>query len=220
MGSTLDGPAQKRLLTRSSSEVPRTRRRALSSWLGRPVTADRDRRGRRGRPGRGLRSPRPGRRAGRRLLDGAARAAHRAAPPRLRGPLRAGPGRPAAPPAARHGDGLGRARAVGRQRDGQHRRLCLSELAGRPPPPTDGDLADADATILPSPPSFRHEFAASLLEFALMDQALEARPAAPDQDPLRGRGQEARLVAPVRPEQRIARMAGLGVVRRMRHAFM
>ena len=28
------------------------------------------------------------------------------------------------------------------------------------------------AQLLPSPPSFRHEFAASLLEFALMDQAL------------------------------------------------
>jgi len=42
-------------------------------------------------------------------------------------------------------------------------------------PRSDGDLADADAdaTILPSPPSFRHEFAGSLLEFALMDQALE-----------------------------------------------
>ena len=33
--------------------------------------------------------------------------------------------------------------------------------------------SDADATILPSPPSFRHEFAGSLLEFALMDQALQ-----------------------------------------------
>jgi chemotaxis protein CheC len=40
-------------------------------------------------------------------------------------------------------------------------------------PRTDGDLVDADATILPSPPSFRHEFAGSLLQFALMDQALE-----------------------------------------------
>jgi chemotaxis protein CheC len=30
------------------------------------------------------------------------------------------------------------------------------------------------AEIVPSPPSFRHEFAASLLEFALMDQAIES----------------------------------------------
>ena len=31
---------------------------------------------------------------------------------------------------------------------------------------------DSAATILPSPPSFRHEFAGSLLEFALMEQAI------------------------------------------------
>ena len=32
-----------------------------------------------------------------------------------------------------HDDGLGRARAIGRQGDGQHRRLRLCQLAGRPP---------------------------------------------------------------------------------------
>jgi len=39
-------------------------------------------------------------------------------------------------------------------------------------PRSDAEPVDADASILPSPPSFRHEFAGSLLEFALMDQAL------------------------------------------------
>lgn len=33
---------------------------------------------------------------------------------------------------------------------------------------------DGNEPLLPSPPTFRHEFAASLLEFALMDQAMEA----------------------------------------------
>jgi chemotaxis protein CheC len=32
---------------------------------------------------------------------------------------------------------------------------------------------EAEGAMLPSPPTFRHEFAASLLEFALMDQAME-----------------------------------------------
>ena len=41
-------------------------------------------------------------------------------------------------------------------------------------PRSDEEPADADATILPSPPSFRHEFAGSLLEFALMGQALKS----------------------------------------------
>ncbi|AGA24755.1 chemotaxis protein CheC, inhibitor of MCP methylation [Singulisphaera acidiphila] len=31
-----------------------------------------------------------------------------------------------------------------------------------------------ETPLLPSPPTFRHEFAASLIEFALMDQAMEA----------------------------------------------
>jgi chemotaxis protein CheC len=47
----------------------------------------------------------------------------------------------------------------------------LNSLAARLPR-SDEEPADADATILPSPPSFRHEFAGSLLEFALMGQAL------------------------------------------------
>jgi chemotaxis protein CheC len=34
--------------------------------------------------------------------------------------------------------------------------------------------AAADASLLPGPPSFRHEFAASLLQFALMDQAMQS----------------------------------------------
>ena len=48
----------------------------------------------------------------------------------------------------------------------------LNSLAAQLPR-SDGEATDADATILPSPPSFRHEFAGSLLEFALMDQALQ-----------------------------------------------
>ncbi|WP_435018269.1 chemotaxis protein CheC [Tundrisphaera sp. TA3] len=40
-------------------------------------------------------------------------------------------------------------------------------------PRSDNDPDGVDAAIQPSPPSFRHEFAGSLLEFALMDQALE-----------------------------------------------
>jgi chemotaxis protein CheC len=47
----------------------------------------------------------------------------------------------------------------------------LNSLAARLPR-SDREPPDADATILPSPPSFRHEFAGSLLEFALMEQAL------------------------------------------------
>ncbi len=48
----------------------------------------------------------------------------------------------------------------------------LNSLAAQLPPGLD-EPADADATILPSPPAFRHEFAGSLLEFALMEQALK-----------------------------------------------
>ena len=48
----------------------------------------------------------------------------------------------------------------------------LNSLASQLPR-SDEEPADADATILPSPPSFRHEFAGSLLEFALMEQALK-----------------------------------------------
>jgi chemotaxis protein CheC len=48
----------------------------------------------------------------------------------------------------------------------------LNSLASQLPRP-DGEPLDADGTLLPSPPTFRHEFAGSLLEFALMDQALK-----------------------------------------------
>lgn len=48
----------------------------------------------------------------------------------------------------------------------------LNSLAAQLPR-SDDEPRDADARILPSPPSFRHEFAGSLLEFALMDQALQ-----------------------------------------------
>lgn len=41
-------------------------------------------------------------------------------------------------------------------------------------PLTASDPAGLEEPLLPSPPAFRHEFAASLLEFALMDQAMEA----------------------------------------------
>ena len=45
----------------------------------------------------------------------------------------------------------------------------LNSLADQLPPGDEG----AGGSILPSPPSFRHEFAGSLLEFALMEQALQ-----------------------------------------------
>jgi chemotaxis protein CheC len=48
----------------------------------------------------------------------------------------------------------------------------LNSLAGHLPRSLE-ENDDADSTILPSPPSFRHEFAGSLLEFALMGQALK-----------------------------------------------
>jgi chemotaxis protein CheC len=46
----------------------------------------------------------------------------------------------------------------------------LNSLAAHLPGLTPGD----SSAIVPSPPEFRHEFAASLLEFALMDQAAES----------------------------------------------
>jgi chemotaxis protein CheC len=48
----------------------------------------------------------------------------------------------------------------------------LNSLAEHLPPSPGGPL-DPEGTIFPSPPGFRHEFAGSLLEFALMDQALK-----------------------------------------------
>jgi chemotaxis protein CheC len=46
----------------------------------------------------------------------------------------------------------------------------LNSLAGHLPALT-GETGSHTASLLPGPPGFRHEFAASLLEFALMDQA-------------------------------------------------
>ena len=112
---------------------------ALSKWLGREVRlAVSD--GRAGRAGRGRRAARPARDPGRRLRHGADRPAHRLAPPGLRGPLGPGAGRPAAAPADRHDHGLGRARAVGRQGDDQHRRLRVRQRPGRAP--AGGDASD------------------------------------------------------------------------------
>ena len=48
----------------------------------------------------------------------------------------------------------------------------LNSLAAQLPRSNE-EPADAIATILPSPPSFRHEFAGSLLEFAVMEQAIK-----------------------------------------------
>ncbi|WZP00218.1 chemotaxis protein CheC [Isosphaeraceae bacterium EP7] len=48
----------------------------------------------------------------------------------------------------------------------------LNSLAVMLPRPREGS-SDAAAGIIPSPPSFRHEFAGSLLEFALMEQACQ-----------------------------------------------
>lgn len=39
-------------------------------------------------------------------------------------------------------------------------------------PALESDSGDSIGSLLPGPPGFRHEFAASLLEFALMDQAM------------------------------------------------
>lgn len=47
----------------------------------------------------------------------------------------------------------------------------LNSLASHLPDPR-GRARDGDATLSPSPPDFRHEFAGSLLQFALMEQAL------------------------------------------------
>jgi chemotaxis protein CheC len=47
----------------------------------------------------------------------------------------------------------------------------LNALAAHLPAPPAPAPAEA-AALVPSPPTFRHEFAASLLQFALMDQAL------------------------------------------------
>jgi chemotaxis protein CheC len=48
----------------------------------------------------------------------------------------------------------------------------LNSLAAHLPLPGDGDVVASPAALLPSPPRFRHEFAGSLLEFALMEQAI------------------------------------------------
>ena len=48
----------------------------------------------------------------------------------------------------------------------------LNSLAVHLPLSDDGDDGARAATLLPSPPTFRHEFAGSLLEFALMEQAI------------------------------------------------
>ena len=47
----------------------------------------------------------------------------------------------------------------------------LNSLATQLPPAL-AEASNAEASILPSPPTFRHEFAGSLLQFALMEQAL------------------------------------------------
>ncbi len=47
----------------------------------------------------------------------------------------------------------------------------LNSLATHLPLP--GDTRPGAAAVVPSPPTFRHEFAGSLLQFALMDQAIQ-----------------------------------------------
>jgi chemotaxis protein CheC len=51
----------------------------------------------------------------------------------------------------------------------------LNSLSAHLPLPADpaGTGIGSSATIVPSPPTFRHEFAGSLLEFTLMEQAVE-----------------------------------------------
>ena len=48
----------------------------------------------------------------------------------------------------------------------------LNSLAAHLPLPAGGEAGPGGGAIVPSPPSFRHEFAGSLLEFALMEQAI------------------------------------------------
>jgi chemotaxis protein CheC len=48
----------------------------------------------------------------------------------------------------------------------------LNSLAAHLPVPPEAIGARAEPALIPSPPEFRHEFAGSLLEFALMDQAM------------------------------------------------
>jgi chemotaxis protein CheC len=47
----------------------------------------------------------------------------------------------------------------------------LNSLAAHLPPLAD-ESGSSNGSLLPGPPGFRHEFAASLLQFALMDQAM------------------------------------------------
>ena len=98
----------------------------------------------------------------------------RSDPAGLRGPLGPGPGRPAAAPAARDVDVLGRARAVGRQGDDQHRRLRLPQRAGGPPPARRPAAGRERAAASRRRRRSATSSPASLLEFALMDQAMEA----------------------------------------------
>ena len=108
-------------------------------------------------------------------------------------------------------DGLGRAGAVGRQGDDQHRRLRVCQCPGAPTCRRAGGQGTADAgELVPTPPSFLHEFAGSLLEFALMEQALELDQVLLIRSEFAGgpAGPEPQLDAALHPEPRCARRAG------------
>ena len=149
---------------------------ALSKWLGQEVRlsiseveqVELDRGGR----GAG-----PARDPGRRLRDGADRPRSAADPPGLRGPLGPRPGGPALAPADRHDHELGRARAIGRQETTNIVGCAyLNALAAHLPAGWAGVTRWRRRGARSSSPRrrrFLHEFAGSLLEFALMEQALE-----------------------------------------------
>ena len=143
---------------------------ALSKWLGARGPPG-DQRGRARRAGTGRRAARPARDPGRRLCHGADRPAHRLDPPGLRGPRRAGAGRPAcctsrsARPTAWGELEQSAARETTNIVGCAYVNALAAHLPGRRSPWRD--------ELVPTPPTFLHEFAGSLLEFALMEQAME-----------------------------------------------
>ena len=169
---------------------------ALSKWLGqrsawRSATS-------RARAGTGRRAARPARNPGRRLLDGADRPADRLDPAGLRGPsglalvdllLHQPLGTTATWGELEQSAAKETTNIVGCA----YVNALAAHLPGVTPAPEDPaqlrpaaeeDPAqletEARGELVPTPPTFLHEFAGSLLEFALMEQALGAGPGAVD----------------------------------------
>ena len=147
---------------------------ALSKWLGQPATLD-GQRGRRGRPGRGLRAPR----AGRRAWSPPARWSWSAGSPASScwssRTARAWPWPTccSASPRARRTTWGELEQSAANETANIVGCAYLNSLAAQLPRSA-GSRPTPTRPILPSPPSFRHEFAGSLLEFALMDQAISS----------------------------------------------